>query len=102
LEARINSTYAPKKRDVTISLISSTVSKRTPMNMMNTNPEDEVMCQCSGTRKGNIRTLFEQGMDIDAISRWTGALSGCGGCEWDIAEFLQELSLKASGEQQAK
>jgi len=61
------------------------------MNMMNTNPEDEVMCQCSGTRRSNIRTLFEQGMDIDAISRWTGALSGCGGCEWDIAEFLQAL-----------
>jgi bacterioferritin-associated ferredoxin len=30
-------------------------------------------------------------MDIDAISRWTGAISGCGGCEWDIAEFLQQL-----------
>jgi len=31
-------------------------------------------------------------MDMDAISRWTGALSGCGGCEWDIADFLKELT----------
>lgn len=61
------------------------------MDMMNTAPEDEVMCQCSGTRKSNIQALFEQGMDIEAISRWTGALSGCGGCEWDIADFLETL-----------
>ncbi len=55
-------------------------------------PEDEVMCHCSGTRRGYIRALSEQGMDIEAISRWTGALSGCGGCEWDIADFLREIS----------
>lgn len=55
-------------------------------------PADPVMCHCSGTKRGNIQTLFEQGMDVDAISRWTGALSGCGGCEWDIAAFLKELA----------
>jgi len=54
--------------------------------------EDEVMCHCSGTRRAYIRNLFEQGMDVDAISRWTGVLSGCGGCEWDIADFLKNLS----------
>lgn len=61
------------------------------MNTKNANPQDEVMCPCSGTRRGNIQKLFEQGMDMDAISRWTGAISGCGGCEWDIAEFLKCL-----------
>jgi len=40
----------------------------------------------------NIKNLFEQGMDMPAISRWTGALSGCGGCEWDIAQLLKELA----------
>lgn len=55
-------------------------------------PADPVMCHCSGTKRGNIQTLFEQGMDVDTISRWTGALSGCGGCEWDIAAFLKELA----------
>ena len=58
------------------------------------NTEDVVMCHCSGTRRGYIKSLFEQGMDMDRISRWTGALSGCGGCEWDIAQFLKELAEK--------
>jgi hypothetical protein len=31
-------------------------------------------------------------MAIAAISSWTGALSGCGGCEWDIADFLKTLA----------
>lgn len=62
------------------------------MNTKNTNPADEIMCHCSGTRRDNIQRLFEQGMNMHAISRWTGALSGCGGCEWDIAEFLKELA----------
>lgn len=55
-------------------------------------PTDEVMCHCSGTKRGYIQSLYQQGMDIQAISRWTGALSGCGGCEWDIADFLKELA----------
>lgn len=62
------------------------------MNTMNADLLDEVMCHCSGTRRGNIQALFEQGLDINAISRWTGALSGCGGCEWDIADFLKDLA----------
>jgi NAD(P)H-nitrite reductase large subunit len=64
------------------------------MNQENANPQDEIMCPCSGTKRSNIQNLFEQGMDMDAISRWTGAVSGCGGCEWDIAEFLKELGEK--------
>ena len=53
---------------------------------------NEVLCHCSGTTRENIQSLFEQGMDMDAISRWTGALSGCGGCEWDIADFMKTLT----------
>lgn len=60
---------------------------------------DEVMCHCSGTKRGYIQRLHEQGMDIEAISRWTGALSGCGGCEWDIADFLKELAAQKSADQ---
>ncbi len=64
------------------------------MNTKNSNTADEVMCACSGTKRGNIQSLFEQGMDMDTISQWTGAISGCGGCEWDIAEFLKDLAEK--------
>jgi len=62
------------------------------MNTKNDNLEDEVMCSCSGTTRGQIQSLFKEGLDLDAISRWTGALSGCAGCEWDIAQFLKELA----------
>ncbi len=62
------------------------------MDTKNAGPADEVMCHCSGTKRGNIQSLFEQGLDMHAISRWTGALSGCGGCEWDIAQFLKDLA----------
>jgi bacterioferritin-associated ferredoxin len=62
------------------------------MNTKIANPMDEVMCPCSGTTRGIIQSLFKQGLDMDAISRRTGAVSGCGGCEWDIAQLLNELA----------
>lgn len=52
---------------------------------------DEVMCSCSGTTRGQIYDLVMQGKDIEAISRYSGALSGCGGCEWEIGEFVKAL-----------
>lgn len=62
------------------------------MNTKNADPTDDVMCPCSGTTRGQIQDLFENGKDMDAISRHTGAISGCGGCEWDIQQFLNELA----------
>jgi NAD(P)H-nitrite reductase large subunit len=64
------------------------------MSTNNANAADEVVCHCSGTTRGNIQGLFEQGLDMDAISRRTGAISGCGGCEWDIAQLLNDLAEK--------
>jgi bacterioferritin-associated ferredoxin len=52
---------------------------------------DEVICPCSGTTRGRVQDMFEQGLDMDTISRRTGAISGCGGCEWDIQQLLDEL-----------
>lgn len=62
------------------------------MSTENDNPEDEVLCFCSGTTRGQIRRLYGEGLDMNAISQWTGAISGCGGCEWDIEVFLKELA----------
>lgn len=53
---------------------------------------DEILCPCSGTTRGEIQRLFVEGLDMDAISRRTGALSGCAGCEWDVAQFLKALA----------
>ncbi len=62
------------------------------MNTKSSDSVDEVMCDCSGTRRSKIKSLFEQGLNMDDISSWSGAISGCGGCEWDIAQFLNELA----------
>jgi NAD(P)H-nitrite reductase large subunit len=53
---------------------------------------DEIICPCSGTTKAKIKSLVEEGFDLDAISRKTGALTGCSGCEWEIDEFIKELT----------
>lgn len=66
------------------------------MNPPDNNLADEIMCTCSGTTRGKIQKLYEQGMDAEAISNWSGAISGCGGCEWDIAEFLHDLAKQRS------
>ncbi|CAN4265793.1 BFD-like [2Fe-2S]-binding domain containing protein [Methylophilaceae bacterium] len=52
---------------------------------------DEIMCSCSGTTRGKIYDLYKQGLDIDGISQRTGIKTGCGGCEWDIEEFVKAL-----------
>lgn len=54
-------------------------------------PLDEVICDCSGTKLGKIVQLIEQGFDdADTISRKTGAISGCGSCDWDIAQIIKD------------
>lgn len=62
------------------------------MSLFDINSPDEIMCPCSGTTRGEIQRLFGEGLDMDAISRRTGALSGCAGCEWDVAQFLKALA----------
>lgn len=57
----------------------------------NEDPANEVMCTCSGTTRGKIFDLYMQGLDIDSISQRTGIKTGCGGCEWDIEEFVKAL-----------
>lgn len=59
------------------------------------NPK-EVLCSCSGTTRGLIIELVKQGKDLEGISRYSGALSGCGGCEWDIAELVNKLNAETS------
>ena len=57
-------------------------------------PAEDVICQCSGTTRGYIEKLVKQGLDLDEISQRSGALTGCGGCEWDIAELVKALGAK--------
>lgn len=59
------------------------------------NPK-EVLCSCSGTTRGLIIELVKQGKDLEGISRYSGALSGCGGCEWEISELVNKLQAEDS------
>jgi len=64
--------------------------------------EEEILCPCSGTRVRQIRRYVERGIvDVTAISEGTGALSGCGGCEFDVLEALAILKAEV-GEQNTK
>ena len=65
------------------------------MSASELNQQDEVMCPCSGTKRSTIQRMFEQGLTVEEISQRSGALSGCGGCEWDIAEFVESLFKKS-------
>lgn len=56
---------------------------------------DEVLCTCTGTKRSLIRELHAKGMDMDAISRYSGAISGCGGCDCEIADYLAALDALA-------
>ncbi len=54
--------------------------------------DDDIICDCSGTTCGKIKSMVAEGIvDSDTISRKTGALSGCGSCEWDLEELLDKL-----------
>lgn len=55
------------------------------------NSADEIICDCTGTTRGKIISLFAQGFELEAISRKTGVNTGCGGCEWEIESLLDEL-----------
>jgi NAD(P)H-nitrite reductase len=58
--------------------------------------EFDIICGCSGTTVGQIKKLLDDGvLDIDRISRITGTMSGCGGCEFDVQEMLDNHQAKA-------
>lgn len=56
---------------------------------------DEALCICSGTTKRKVLQLIDDGVDtLDAISRKTGAYSGCGGCEFELEQIIEEYHEK--------
>ena len=61
------------------------------MNEIDSDKQKDIICHCSGTNKGQIRGLIDNGIDnLDRISRKTGACSRCGACDISILELLSE------------
>ncbi|MEE9331939.1 MAG: (2Fe-2S)-binding protein [Methylophilaceae bacterium] len=64
------------------------------MSASNEDLSDDIMCTCTGTTRSDIKRLFEEGYNLDGISSKRGVLSGCGGCEWDVEAFLDQLAVQ--------
>jgi NAD(P)H-nitrite reductase large subunit len=55
--------------------------------------KEEIICYCTGTTMTKIQTLIANKVDtLPAIINETGATTGCGGCEYDIAKFVKQHS----------
>jgi len=57
-------------------------------------PEElnEIICDCTGTTKAKVLSLIKQKADLDKISSATGASTGCGSCDVDIINLIDEHS----------
>jgi len=72
---------------VTISLLFQAVR----FMSSNTGTDDlmTIICDCSGTKKGKILQVIDNGATtLDHIARITGACTGCGACDTDVQEIL--------------
>ena len=54
------------------------------------------LCYCTGTTAVKILDLINQGKNsLEEIINTTGATTGCGGCDYDVAKLVeQELNQK--------
>ena len=62
------------------------------MNESKQEQQNEIICDCTGTTKEKVLTLIEQNADLDKISSATGACTGCGSCDVDIMNLIDENS----------
>lgn len=61
------------------------------MNDFKPDPNNDILCYCSGTTRQQIQQLLAEGItDPERISRITGTASGCGGCEFEFEQLLAE------------
>ncbi|MBT3335797.1 MAG: (2Fe-2S)-binding protein [Methylococcales bacterium] len=60
---------------------------------MNSNEQEKqslIICGCTGTTQEKILALIAQGFDLDKISSATGATTGCGACDAEIMDLVNE------------
>ena len=61
-----------------------------------TTHKESLICHCAGVTEIKLKELIAKGKDsLAKIANFTGATTGCAGCECDITELLdQELKLR--------
>lgn len=61
------------------------------MNNNPPNPKEPPLCYCTGTTKEKVQALLDEGFSsFEDIVNQTGATTGCGGCDYEVAEFIAE------------
>lgn len=56
------------------------------------------VCLCRGVNEETVRRVIAAGArDVEAVSRWSGAGTGCGGCFPELCRLLEESGLDPGG-----
>ncbi len=67
---------------------------------MTKNTDDLIICDCTGTRRSKILELIKRGeTTLERIEDITGANTGCGSCDADIQNSLDENVPSTTDEQ---
>ena len=65
-------------------------SPKSPMKPMNRDP-GQTICFCHNVTYGELlKAIAEGATTIEAIREQTCANTGCGGCEYEVSEILEE------------
>jgi NAD(P)H-nitrite reductase large subunit len=61
------------------------------MNNKHTATQEEIICQCSGTKRAKVEQLIARGVNtIEKIAIMTGATTGCGACDYLVLELIAQ------------
>jgi len=53
---------------------------------------DEIICFCTLLTRRQIAAVLAQTLDFDKVVRLSGACTGCGSCQTDVEEMIQEAA----------
>ncbi len=52
---------------------------------------EEVICSCTLVTYGQVYKLAQQNLSFEDIVRRSGACSGCGSCQFEVEELIEEV-----------
>lgn len=56
--------------------------------------QEPPLCYCTSTTASKILNLIEQGKNsLEEIINTTGATTGCGGCDYEVAKLIEQIEL---------
>ncbi len=52
---------------------------------------EEVICSCTLVTYAQVYKLAQQNLSFDDVVRRSGACSGCGSCQFEVEELIEEV-----------